>query len=162
MMKQESPWRLRCSSHCVRYLKGERGLRSVFSYMAVANGAAMGMGPILVAFFWTVPGFTAVMYSFFTAAEFIGRTAGSFLQYHIEIPKKKRFGIYLPEEYRARVNAFQNAMISVAGSILALVIGGLGEILDPRLAVSLAGILCAIASWILIWRNRADVRMVYE
>ena len=62
-----------------RYLKKERGLRSLYEYMAVTNGIANGFSPILVAFFRTFPGFTAAMYSAFSVAEFIGRTIGSAL-----------------------------------------------------------------------------------
>mgnify|MGYP001371631573 FL=1 len=45
----------------VQYLKKERGLRSLFGYMAVTNGVASGFSPVLVAFFRTFPGFTAAM-----------------------------------------------------------------------------------------------------
>ena len=76
----------------VQYLKKERGLRSLFGYMAVTNGVASGFSPVLVAFFRTFPGFTAAMYSAFSVVEFVGRSIGSALQYRISIPKKKRYG----------------------------------------------------------------------
>lgn len=74
------------------YLKEERGLRSIYEYMAVTNGVAIGFSPILVAFFRTFPGFTAAMYSAFSVVEFAGRTIGSALQYRIKIPDKKKYG----------------------------------------------------------------------
>lgn len=74
------------------YLKKERGLRSIYTYMAVANGVAQGFSPILVAFFRTFPGFTVGMYSAFSVVEFIGRSIGSALQYRIKIPDKKKYG----------------------------------------------------------------------
>lgn len=77
----------------VQYLKEERGLRSVYEYMAVTNGVASGFSPILVAFFRTFPGFTAAMYSAFSVVEFAGRTIGSALQYRIKIPDKKKYGL---------------------------------------------------------------------
>lgn len=76
----------------VRYLKKERGLRSIFGYMAVTNGISDGFSPILVAFFRTFPGFTAAMYSAFSVVEFVGRTIGSAMQYKVKIPAKKKFG----------------------------------------------------------------------
>lgn len=79
----------------VQYLKEERGLRSVYEYMAVTNGVASGFSPILVAFFRTFPGFTAAMYSAFSVVEFAGRTIGSVLQYRIKIPDKKKYGLVL-------------------------------------------------------------------
>jgi len=74
------------------YLKKERGMRSIYEYMAVTNGIANGLGPVLVAFFRTFPGMTAALYSLFSVAEFAGRTLGSAVQYRIKLPKKKRYG----------------------------------------------------------------------
>lgn len=73
------------------YLKKEKGLRSIFHYMAVTSGTAQGYGPLLVAFFRVTAGFTTAMYSLFSVAEFAGRTLGGVLHYNIKIPKKKRF-----------------------------------------------------------------------
>ena len=192
-----------------RFLKGEKGLLNIYTYMAVTNGAAMGYSPILVAFFRTAPGFSALMYSFFSVAEFAGRTLGGLFQYHVRIPDKKKFGFaflvyqiydimdmillwipypfmlinrgicgflginsatvraaavqkYLPEEYRARVNAVQEAAISAIGSILALVIGAAGEFLTHRSIISIFALLCVIVCWLTIWRGRNSVREIYE
>lgn len=76
----------------VQYLKKERGLRSIYGYMAVTNGVSSGFSPILVAFFRTFPGFTTAMYSAFSVVEFAGRTIGSAMQYRIKIPAKKKYG----------------------------------------------------------------------
>lgn len=75
----------------VTYLKKEKGLRSIFSYMAVTNGVAEGYYPIMVAFFRSTPGFSAAMYSLFSVVEFMGRSIGGAFQYRVEIPKKKKF-----------------------------------------------------------------------
>lgn len=192
-----------------RYIRGERGLLNIFGYMAATNGMAAGFSPILVAFFRTASGFTAGMYSFFTAAEFIGRSVGGVFHYHADIPKSKRFGLafivyqiyelmdmvllwlpypmmlcnravcgflginsatlraaavqsYIPEEFRARVNAFEDGVISAASSILALLVGALGEILDYRLTVSVGACFCVVVCWLTIWHNRNAVRKVYN
>ena len=80
------------------YLKQERGLQSIYTYMAVTNGVGNGYGSVLVAFFRATPGFTAAMYSLFSVAEFIGRTLGGIVQYRIKVPEKKKFpfifGVY--------------------------------------------------------------------
>lgn len=73
------------------YLKKEKGLLSVFSYMAVTNGVATGYSPILTAFFRSTPGFTIAMYGLFSGAEFIGRTIGGILHYNVRIPPKRRY-----------------------------------------------------------------------
>ena len=73
------------------FLKGERGLRALYDYMAVTNGVAAGYAPLLVAFFRTAPGFTAGMYSLFSVAEFLGRTVGGAVRYRWRLKPDKRF-----------------------------------------------------------------------
>lgn len=193
----------------VQYLKEERGLRSVYEYMAVTNGVASGFSPILVAFFRTFPGFTAAMYSVFSVVEFAGRTIGSVLQYRIKIPDKKKYGLvlfvyqvyesmdmcllwlpyplmlvnrgicgflgsnsailrsaavqrYIPEKLRSRINAFDDVLITAGASVFSLMMGFLGEILDYRWCVTIGGAIAMLASWLLIWGRRKDVRRVYE
>ena len=94
--KQHTPYTPRAwiedIREAVQYLKKERGLRSIYDYMAVTNGVSSGFSPILVAFFRTFPGFTAAMYSAFSVVEFAGRTIGSAMQYRIKIPAKKKYG----------------------------------------------------------------------
>ena len=94
--KQRAPYSLRAWVGDIReaaqYLKQERGLRSIYEYMAVTNGVASGFSPILVAFFRTFPGLSAAMYSAFSVVEFAGRTIGSALQYRIRVPDKKKHG----------------------------------------------------------------------
>lgn len=93
--KQDMPYSfgawIKDIQEAVQYLKKERGLLSMYEYMAVTNGVANGFSPILVAFFRTFPGFTATMYSAFSVVEFIGRTIGSAMQYQIKIPERKRY-----------------------------------------------------------------------
>lgn len=192
-----------------RYLKKEKGLRAIYAYMAVTNGAATGYGPILVAFFRSTPGFSPVLYSFFTVAEFLGRSIGGAVRYHREIPKKKRFSFaflvyqvyetmdmlllwlpypamllnrgicgylgiqsatmrasavqqYIPEEFRARVNALEDVSITAVGGILALVVGALGELVSSRWALTITAGLTLTACYATIWRRRDAVRRVYE
>lgn len=201
-------WRQDISEAFV-YLKQERGLRSIFDYMAVTNGVAGGYGPLLVAFFRVTPGLTSAMYGLFSAAEFIGRSLGGLLHYNVKIPEKRRFGFafavyqiyemmdmcllwlpyplmlvnrgicgflginsatmrqaavqtYIPDQLRARVNAYENILILAASSVLTLVVGMLGEILDYRMCMTICAGFALVFCWSSIWRNRKDVRAVYE
>lgn len=74
-----------------RYLREERGLRSIYSYMAATSGVAAGYGPLVVAFFRTAPGLTTAMYAMFSVAEFLGRSLGGVFHYHVEIPARRKF-----------------------------------------------------------------------
>ena len=193
----------------LNYLRGERGLRAIYGYMAVTNGIGNGYAPILVAFFRTAPGFTLAMYSGFSVAEFAGRTLGGLLHYHVQIPPKKRFSfaflVYqfyelmdmlllwlpyplmlcsraasgflgvnsaalreaavqrvIPDELRAKLNAFFEMLISLAMSVFSLLIGALGEVMDYRLCLTLCGAVCSLTCWATIWARRAQVRKIYE
>ena len=192
-----------------RYLKQERGLRSIYGYMAVTNGVASGYSPLLVAFFRTMPGMSAFLYGLFSVAEFLGRSLGGVVQYRVRIPREKKFGFaffvyqfyeimdlcllwlpyplmlvnrasagflginsatmrqaavqrYLPEQLRARINAFESMCIMGASAVCNLVMGALGEALDYRLCVTLGAAFALIVCWFTIWRNREWVREVYR
>jgi len=84
------------------FLKKEKGLRSIYTYMAIVNGIDSGYSPVLIAFFSTAPGFSAVMYAGFSIAEFLGRTIGGMVHYHLPIKPEKRFSfaflVYLTYE----------------------------------------------------------------
>ena len=83
-------WKDICEA--AKYLKQERGLRSIYAYMAVTNGVASGYSPLLIAFFRTMPYLSATMYSLFSVAEFLGRSLGGTVQYRIKLPAKMKFG----------------------------------------------------------------------
>lgn len=69
------------------YLKGERGLLAIYTYMAVTNGVASGYSPLFVACFSAAP----ALYSLFSVAEFAGRSIGGAVRYRREITRGKRF-----------------------------------------------------------------------
>ena len=192
-----------------RYFKKEKGLRSLYAYMAVTNGVATGYSPILMAFFRTAAGFSMVMYSFFSVVEFVGRTIAGLLQYTVRIPAKRRFAMifgiyqiyevmdmcllwlpyplmlvnrgicgflgtnsatmrqaavqqYIPEHLRSRVNAFFEMLLTFATSVLSLLVGALGEMLDYRVCMTLCGTITMTACWLIVWCGRKEVRPVLE
>lgn len=191
-----------------RFLKGEKGLLSIYAYDAVGNGIFMGCGPIQVAFFRTAPGFSAQAYAFFSAVEFIGRSIGGAVRYLTNMkPEKRRpfvyfvqqfynvmdavllwlpypamlvnrgicgfLGInsatvrsasvhkYLPEEYRARVNAFTGALSSAVGCVFALMIGALGEVTDYRLTMTITALVSMLICWMTVGRNKEALDKIY-
>lgn len=193
----------------VSLLKNDSGLCSIYIYMAVTNGVGNAFSPILVAFFRTAAGFTIAMYSFFSAAEFIGRSIGGFVHYHIPIPPKKRFSFaffvyqmyeamdmillwlpypmmlinrslcgflginsaimrqaavqkYIPDDYRARLNALDTVLCSAGLCIFSLAIGALGELLDYRLCLTVGGLFTSVVLWVTVWKNRQGVRKIYQ
>jgi hypothetical protein len=192
----------------ISYLRGEKGLLNIYAYDAVANGAGSGIGPIMVAFFRTTPGFSAQLYAFFSAAEFIGRTIGGMFRYRTNMkPEKRRrfvyfvqqfynvmdgillwlpytamlvnrgicgfLGInsatvrmssihrYLPEAYRARINAFSSASICVFSSVASLAYGLLGELVDYRVAMTIIALISMLACWLTVGRHKEELDRIY-
>ena len=193
----------------IAYLKKEKGVQSIFAYVAFSSGVGTGQQPLLVAFFRTVPGLTVAMYSFFSVAEFAGRAIGGLMHYHFKIPEKKRFGFaffvyefyslmdavllwlpypimlvnrgvcgflgvnsatmrqaavqsYLPDGFRARMNAFSMVLNSAVMGVMSLAVGALGEVMDLRWALTLCGAVQMLFCWGVVWLRRADVANVYN
>ena len=162
----------------------------------------------MVAFFRTTPGFSAQLYAFFSAAEFIGRTIGGMFRYKTNMkPERRRkfvyfvqqfynvmdglllwlpypamlvnrgicgfLGInsatvrmssihrYLPEEYRARVNAFSEAAICIVGSLAALLFGLMGEWMDYRLTMTIVAAISMFACWLTVGRHNKELDKIY-
>lgn len=69
---------------------------------------------------------------------------------------------YLPDELRARMNAFETAIIVAGRSVLALVVGAAGEVLDYRVCMAVAAGVTLATCWATVWRARRDVRRLFE
>lgn len=191
------------------YLRREKGLQGIYSYMAVTNGVAQGYGPLMIAFFRTMPGMTSFMYAMFSVAEFLGRSVGGVFCYRFRIEKQKKYGFaffvyqfyeimdmsllwlpyplmlvnrgicgflginsatmrqaavqsYIPDQFRARVNALSGVMILVMSSIFALLIGAMGEVMDLRICMTLCAGLTLAVCWGTIGRRRREISRIYE
>lgn len=74
------------------YLKKEKGIRNIYTYMSITNGASSGIGMMTQAYYQTQPWLTVTMLGFLKSAEMLGRVLSGFFQYLNEIPTKKRYG----------------------------------------------------------------------
>lgn len=187
------------------YLKGERGLLAIYTYMAVTNGVASGYSPLFVACFSAAP----ALYSLFSVAEFAGRSIGGAVRYRREIPRGKRFkfaffvynayelmdatllwlpyplmlvnraaagylGIgsatmrlaavqsYIPDGMRSRINAFEGVMYYLGMGVFSIIVGALGEVMNPGAAVSVSALFAMAVCWLTIFRRRREVGAVYD
>jgi hypothetical protein len=77
----------------IRYLQKEKGVRSLYAYMAVVNSTAQGNSLMALAFFQSNPALGAAMYSLLISAETIGRMIGGFFHYFLKIPPKYRYRV---------------------------------------------------------------------
>jgi MFS transporter, DHA3 family, macrolide efflux protein len=77
----------------IRYLKLEKGVRGIYSYMAVANAVSGGNDLMSMAFFQSTFGMGTTMYSLLISSETLGRMLGGFLHYFIKIPPAWRYRI---------------------------------------------------------------------
>lgn len=75
------------------YLKKEKGIRNIYTYMAITNGTGFGSHMMVQAYFQTAAFLSTTMLGFLRSAETIGRTIGGIVQYKITIPREKKYGI---------------------------------------------------------------------
>ncbi len=75
------------------FLKEEKGIRNIYTYMSITNGAANGLYLMVQAYFQTVSFLTVTMLAFLRSAETVGRIIGGAVQYKVDVPPKKRYGI---------------------------------------------------------------------
>lgn len=75
------------------YLKQEKGIRNIYTYMAITGGTSEGTAIAIQAFYQTSPMLTVTMLGFLKSAEMLGRVLSGLFQYRFEIPVKKRFGL---------------------------------------------------------------------
>jgi DHA3 family macrolide efflux protein-like MFS transporter len=75
------------------FLKEEKGIRNIYTYMSITNGTAYGLYLMVQAYFQNVSFLTVTMLAFLRSAETIGRIIGGAVQYKVDVPPKKRYGI---------------------------------------------------------------------
>ena len=68
---------------------------------------------------------------------------------------------YIPESMRARINAFQSIVFLAFESVLALAVGGLGEIMDYRLVMTICGVACLAVCFLTVVRRKTYVEKSY-
>lgn len=73
------------------YIRKERGIRNIYTYMGFSQGFSDGFNVLTQAFYQTQPGLTVTMLGFLKSAEMVGRVVAGFFQYKIGIPPKKRY-----------------------------------------------------------------------
>ena len=69
---------------------------------------------------------------------------------------------YIPDEYRARLNAFCEVIIVATCSVFSIIVGALGDLLDYRVCVTLFAFVPLVVSWVTIWGRRKYIRVIYE
>ena len=67
---------------------------------------------------------------------------------------------HLPEQLRARINAFSSVLFTIAGTVLSLAVGALGEVLDYRVCMTICGLVTMGVCWLTVFRGRAAVKDV--
>lgn len=76
-----------------RYLKREKGVRSIYLYMTMSGASANGAGMMALAHFQSSSVLTTAMYGLLSSAETIGRLIGSAVHYLFKIPEEKRYAL---------------------------------------------------------------------
>lgn len=69
---------------------------------------------------------------------------------------------YIPDNLRARINAFEDMIYFAASAILSLLVGLIGEVLDYRICVTLCGTFSMLVCFATILKNKKHVDKVYN
>lgn len=78
----------------LRYLKQEKGVRSIYLYMSASSGLGEGSFLMVMTYFQSgFRGFTTAMYSLLISAEMLGRMVGGVVHYCAKIAPEKRYRI---------------------------------------------------------------------
>ncbi len=121
--REKVPFSLRAYFHDmlggIRYLKQEKGVRGVYSYMAVANAVSGGNDLMVMAYFQSTPGLGTTMYSLLISSETLGRMLGGFLHYFIKIPPALRYRI--TEKVYLVYETFDGAMLLLFYPIMVVI-----------------------------------------
>lgn len=76
-----------------RYLKREKGVRSIYTYMMISSASANSADMMALAHFQSSSVLTTAMYGLLSSAETIGRLTGSAVHYLFKIPHEKRYAL---------------------------------------------------------------------
>ena len=68
---------------------------------------------------------------------------------------------YIPDNMRARINAFQSIVYLAFAAVLSLTVGAMGEIMDFRLVLTLCSVVCIIVCLLTIVRRKSYVEQIY-
>lgn len=99
-----------------RYLKREKGVRSIYLYMMVTNAAGNGTGLMTMSHFQMSSVLTTPMYGLLSSAETIGRLLGSAVHYLMNIPEEKRYALTV--RVYALYEACDGAMLFMAYPVM--------------------------------------------
>lgn len=75
------------------FLKDEKGIRNIYTYMSITNGASNGISVMTQAYYQTQPWLSVTMLGFLKSSETLGRVIGGLFQYQKEVPRNKRFAL---------------------------------------------------------------------
>ena len=191
------------------YIKREKGIRNIYTYMSITSGVSDGNIILTQAFYQSSPYLTVTMLGFLKSAEMIGRGIGGVFQYRMEIPVKKRYAFtkmvygcynvmdmlllflpyplmlgnrflcgalgicsatiretavqcYLPENMRARVNAFFYLAFAAGSVLFQMAAGLMGQVMPYRAAVVILAVFTLACMEVLIILPAKENRPVYE
>lgn len=109
------------------YIRKEKGIRNIYTYMSITSGASQGVNVITQAYYQISPWLSVTMLGFLKSAEMIGRFFSGIVQYKKTIPVKKRYeftkGVYLTYDLMDTFLLFMPYPLMLANRFIC---GGLG------------------------------------
>lgn len=91
----------------------------------------------------------------------INRTMCGFLGIQSGTMRTAAIQKYIPDDMRARINAFQSILFFAFSMVLSVGVGALGEVLDLRIVMSLCGVVSISVCLLTLFRQRKHVDRIY-
>lgn len=90
------------------------------------------------------------------------RACIGFLGSNSAILRQSAVQTYIPENLRARVNAYFSIIVTFGMCFLSLLVGTLGELMEYRQAMTVAAGITFIGIWVFIFRNKREIKKIFE
>lgn len=95
--RESTPWKERLCAYGreisggIRYVRKDRGIRSIYLYMTTTNACSQNVNLMAMAHFQSSTTLTTAMYALLISAETVGRMLGGLVHYVFKIPQERRY-----------------------------------------------------------------------
>ena len=149
------------------YLKKEKGIRNIYTYMSITSGVSDGNTVLIryafTKFVYTVYGLMDILLLYLPYPLMLcNRFLCGALGISSATIRETAVQSYLPENMRARINAFFNMVFAIGSVAFQMAAGALGQIMSYRFAILLLATIELTAMFLLICLPAKENHPVYE
>ena len=92
----------------------------------------------------------------------VNRAACGFLGINSATLRESSVQNYIPDDKRAKLNGFSNAIMSLTVMVCCTVIGALGEVFDYRISLTAVALVQMALCYLIVYRGRGCIKEIYN